>query len=399
MSTKIRWGTTIVRLLAAVAILPGAHLGAQTCTNQAGQRFEVIYRDTNGHVNQAMQANNTFNSNNAFGVNQDYTAKSGGPPAASNSGLAGFPTAWFYEGTNQHIYFIQDFSAAGSVTTTDLTAQTGGPLAATGSSLTSVARSDGSWATYYVATNQHIYQLYFDSNTGVITNGDVTAGAGGPLAAIGSGLGAFDTGGPGTGVFYIGTDQHVHQMYWSGSAWSNGDVTAATSGFPAATNSALTVFGTQNPTLGLFYEGTNQNLYQFFWTGSAWTTGNVTFASGGPTVANGSALANTILGGPTQAAYHFDTNQNMFQLYWSGSAWSSGNLTFAVGGLPALSGSGLAGFSCGNPGIPIDLFYVGTDQNMYNIHWNSRAWSVKNFTSFTGGHLVAANSPLVAALN
>ena len=92
---------------------------------------------------------------------------------------------------------------------------------AAGGALTSFADSYGEHA-YYIGADQHVHQLYFDNKTWV--DQDLTAATKGPEAANGSALSSFDDS-YGEHAYYIGADQHVHQLYFSGT-WVDQDLTA-----------------------------------------------------------------------------------------------------------------------------------------------------------------------------
>jgi len=171
----------------------------------------------------------------------------------------------------------------------DLSAMTGAPLAASNSKLTTFQDGvTGSIATYYQGANLHVYELYFNHNTGAWTNGDVTAAAGGTPAS-GTSLSSYTTCNVGHAVYYIGTNQHVYELYWTGSAWTNGDVTAGAGGTTAA--GGLTIFTTTDNNHAVYYIGTNQHVYELFWDSISWTNGDLTAATGGPLATNGSSVA------------------------------------------------------------------------------------------------------------
>jgi hypothetical protein len=386
MFKRYKWIIVAV-CMAVLLVMAMPAATAQNCES-GGFYCLVAYLDTNGHVNEALW--NGFVFPGAWG-NTDITTAAGGISAANNSAMTGWLTghttqALYYEGSNQHIYQLYDNN--GTWNNGDLTAATGNTLAASGTALTIVLRPGSSWALFYIGTNQHIYQLYWNGSS--LSNGDVTAAAGGPVAATGSGLASFTTSGAGYAVLYVGTDQHVHQIYWTGSAWSNGDVTASAGAPLAATNSSLALFGAHNPSYAVFNIGANQHVYQLYWTGRFWTSGDVTAASGGPLAVSGSALTDLGTTSPNYAAFHFATNGDLNQLFWNGSSWSSGDLTAATGAPPAANGSGLASIA----GSSYSLFYIGSTQNVYQIAWNG-ALSSGNITSAASGHVTATDSPLL----
>src|SRR6185437_16172768 len=190
-----------------------------------------------------------------------------------------------YEGADQHIdeiYFVPTPAWYWG----DVTAAAGGAIAAPGSALTSFFNPAGNLQqVFYEGANQHVYQMYFDPNSGWHAQ-DVTAAAGAPTAASGSALTSFfNPAGNVQQIFYEGANQHVYQMYFDpSSGWHAQDVTAAAGAPIAGSGSALTSFF--NPTGNLqqvFYEGTNQHVYQmWFDPTSGWHAQDVTAAAGAP---------------------------------------------------------------------------------------------------------------------
>ena len=89
-----------------------------------------------------------------------------------------------------------------------------------------------------------------------------------------------------TDVFWLGTDQHVHLDYFNGS-WNTSDVTADAGAPPAAAGSALTsVLDTIYRTPDVFYVGTDQHVHILYFNGS-WHTTDLTAAIVRPQIAVG----------------------------------------------------------------------------------------------------------------
>ena len=77
---------------------------------------------------------------------------------------------------------------------------------------------------YFIGTNQHVYELWWN---GVWHTADVTAAAGAPVATAGSPLAVqVDTITNTVEAYFIGTNQHVYELWWNG-VWHTADVTAA----------------------------------------------------------------------------------------------------------------------------------------------------------------------------
>src|ERR1700733_14607102 len=92
-----------------------------------------------------------------------------------------------YLGANQHVYLLFYSYSTSRWSLTDLTAITSGALAATNSRLTSFADQYGEYISYE-GTNEHIYWMYLTFGGSPWHNQDITAAAGGALAASGTSL-------------------------------------------------------------------------------------------------------------------------------------------------------------------------------------------------------------------
>jgi hypothetical protein len=102
----------------------------------------------------------------------------------------------------------------------DLTARANGPQILNGSALTSFTDSAGEHVLY-IGSDGHVHQLYFN---GTWVDQDLTALANGPQVLNYYALTSFADS-AGEHVLYIGTDNHVHQLYYSG-IWVDQDLTA-----------------------------------------------------------------------------------------------------------------------------------------------------------------------------
>ncbi len=171
-----------------------------------------------------------------MGTTGCVTTPTTGVPAVTG-GLAGFvdPIAGsdnvFYVGTDLHVHLLtrspglswkQDSSLAGA------------PPATLASALTGHMNAQ-SEEVFYVGADRHIYELWrWSSNFDGWHTTDVTmANESKPLAAVGSQLiGFYDSKAGTDAIFYVATDQHVHELLFSSSRWTGIDVSAA-SGAPS----------------------------------------------------------------------------------------------------------------------------------------------------------------------
>jgi len=207
-----------------------------------------------------------------------------GPSAAAGTPLVGYldpvdklVMVW-YIATDGHIHWtVQGFGSGWS--TYDATAATGAPPPVSGSSLMGYVWGGGAVAAndplLFIAGDQHIHQVWWNRPYGWNTN-DITAGCGCTLPEFGSAMtGYFWNGNAITD--YIGIDQHVHQVWWTGSQYNNNDWTAGAGGQPF-TGSPLT----GNSSSGVFYLDTSGQLREYWWDGSHYHNPGLATFSGTP---------------------------------------------------------------------------------------------------------------------
>ncbi len=131
--------------------------------------------------------------------------------------------------------------------------------------------ADGSSHLYYIGTDQHVYQLFFGGQGWA--NQDLTAVSGASvLAASGSALTSFFVENDRTShIFYLDVNQHVQQVFFDGAQWIGQDVTALTNGVSAASGTGLTSYFTDaDGTTHVYYIGQNQHVYQLFYNSLQW---------------------------------------------------------------------------------------------------------------------------------
>jgi hypothetical protein len=208
----------------------------------------------------------------------DITTLNGGPETESQSSvITGFSDSSgehvFYLGPNHHVYHLYyAFNPGKWMGAADLTTLTGAPVAASGSSLTSFSDTPGEHLIY-LGTNNHVYQLYYNFNAHAWGYGDLTSITGNVPAAAGSALASFFDS-SGEHIFFLGTNQHVYQLYFENSAnkWvAVEDLTAAVGGQLAASGSSLGVLSEQYGEY-VIYQDSNQKLWElvYFYSDRFW---------------------------------------------------------------------------------------------------------------------------------
>src|SRR6185437_97274 len=119
----------------------------------------------------------------------------------------------------------------------------------------------------YIGTENHIYDLYYNGTTNSNSTLDLTSLSGGAGAAANSTLGSNVNSGV---IVYQSADGHIHQIWWwsTNSRWVDNDVTAASGATVAArSGTPLAAF---NDSQGIHetYIGQNSHVYDLFYNGS-----------------------------------------------------------------------------------------------------------------------------------
>ena len=328
-----------------------------------------------------------------------------------------FTCVSLYAGTN-HVFYLdsgghvhQLYSTASGWSDVDVTALSNSPVAASGSALTSSFDHTTNYAhAYYLGTNYHVYELYGTGTAWV--SDDATSLAGAPIAVSGSALTSLidNTNNSSTPhVFYLGTNQHVYELYFT-TSWHSDDPTSRAGAAIAASGSSLTSFLLSYESnnvlftyLDVFYEA-NQQVYELVGLigGGNWSYDVPTFLGHGPQATSGSALTSFVdesnITQPVRHVFYLGTNENVYELYDT-TAWHSDDPTSLAGGAPiAAAGSALTSFinlSIGDTGMHV--MYLGTNQHVYALRWVSgTTWRYFDATAASGGVAAANGSKLTS---
>jgi hypothetical protein len=240
-------------------------------------------------------------------------------PPALGSGLAGYSTVLpesnniFYQGADRHVHLIARTTGRGWAEEKGLGV---GPAAALASPLSGHATTQTD-EVFYLGTDQHIYELWrWSTKFDGWHSQDVTqAVPAGVVAAVGSPLASFFDARTNTdALFFVGTDQHVHEFRYANHAWEGIDLTAASRAAPVGVGSMLAAHVNQiSGSQEVFFVNGDQTIEEIWSPAnglSAWKTANLTRLAGGNTEA-------ASLGGPLTAAVN--TVSNTDDLYYIGS--------------------------------------------------------------------------------
>jgi hypothetical protein len=192
-------------------------------------------------------------------------------------------------------------------------------------------------------------------------------------------------------LYYIGPTNHLCELAWYQGGYSSYDLTAlcgslCPTGSLPMLNSPLTGFadaGGQH----VLYLGKNQHVNQMLVSKYGLSNQDLTNRFGGPLAVADSLTSFSNASGPQ--AFYADIHQHVHQININNGP--DRDLTGLFGGTPAMprsvcGGTSLASISSDDKGSE-DVFYIGADQHVYEIHFFGGPWANFNLTAMDGGKL------------
>ncbi len=357
-----------------------APLALTTAVNPVANTMDVDFIGADGHVH-LFWYNGIWNK-------ADLSALTGAQNASSTGGIKAIFNSIantmevHYIGSDQHVHTLW---YNGTWHTTDLTASTGAPNAASNTSVTasmdSIANTED---VEYIGTDNHVHQLWYNGlwhttdltvASGAAANADSRSGINTLMNAIANAM----------EVHYIGTDHHIYSLFFplgGGGAWHEVDHTTLEGAPLANTGSPLTsAADTIASTEDLEYVGTDQHIHQLWYNG-LWHNNDLTVASGAANLASNGGLhtlVNSIAN--TMEVHYVGTDQHVYALWYNG-AWHSADLTATTGAPPAIAASSLTS-SVDTVGNTVDVEYVGADQHIHQL-WYNGLWHTTDLTATVG---------------
>jgi hypothetical protein len=203
-------------------------------------------------------------------------------------------------------------------------------------------------------------------------------------------------------VFYLDAVGNLYELYWLGGTNWHSDSPSNIAGVGP-------ICGYANPPLTSFIDFSNGHnymhvfclasgeLHELYWIGgSAWYEDDPRSLAGGPLAAPGSRITSFIDNSNNSSIMHvfyLGTNNNIYELYYAGWPWHSDDPTSLAGSPSAIAGSSLTSFLGTSTGM--HLMFLGTNEHSYELHW-STAWSWFDATSASHGISAAPGSALTS---
>ena len=246
----------------------------------------------------------------------------------------------------------------------DLTAKTNGGIATSGGGVAAFSTPGGQFHVYYVdSAASHLHQLYYNGSSW--SDQDLTSYTGGPTVypynVTGFAVGNYQY------VYYIGTDNHVHETYYVDN-WADIDLTAGL-GANLASPISLVAFSAPNGVIWVFYQDMNTlGDYVFNFNGTVWSYQQITNSG-----VFGAYCEAVWAGGFEEGSHgpylfcpgYVESSQlNLLQFSLAGgTTWEVADITEAVNGAELKLGTGTVGYKIGSGD-----FAVVTETDDTHVH-------------------------------
>jgi len=268
------------------------------------------------------------------------------------------------------------------------------------------AVSSGTRHVFYEDSSGHVHQLY--STPSGWSDVDLTALTNAPVAELNPGFSTgltsvLDSATNYVHVYYLGGNQHIYELYGTGTTWYRDDPTALAAGVVAQFSSGLTSLIGSGSVIHVFYWDSNYSLQELYWLGGttwhhdspaalAGESGKVPGYDGAPLtsfidLSNGSNFMHVFC--PS-----YDGQFNVSELYWvGGSAWHYDS-PMALAGAPTPEASYITSFidNTNNSSV-MHLFYEGGNQHIYELYYPAWPWHYDDPTSLAGAPVAEYINP------
>jgi len=308
------------------------------------------------------------------------------PLPVAGSALEGFPLS----NDSQHVFFIGtdkfvhelDITAGGVWNDNDLTTLAGAVPPIVSSALAGFRLSDNSKHVFFIGTDDDLYELYFTASEGWVYN-DLTALAGAVPPTPASALEGFRLGDDSKHVFFVGTDNHVHELFIAGAGWNHNDLTALAGAVPPTPGSALTGYRLSDNSQHVFFVGTDNHVHELFIAGAGWNDNDLTTLAGAVPPTPASALTGYPLSNDSQHVFYIGTDNHVHELdIIAGSGWNDNDLTALAGAVPPTPASALTGYRLSDNSKHV--FYISANNHVHELYIAAGAgWVDNDLTALT----------------
>jgi hypothetical protein len=330
----------------------------------------------------------------------DLTALGGGPNTAS-------PNAVIYDLNvgvirshyiaDHHVHELSLNKADNKWADNDLSALGGATVDALGDIALLYDPNTNVVRSHYIATDNHVHELNLDQANTKWTDNDLSALGGATVTALRPV--ALVYGGVPSVIrsHYIGSDNHVHELFLDANGWHDGDLSAQGGATVTAVGPIASLYDPNVNAIRIHYMASDNHVHELalstIITGTlAWVDGDLTAQAG--------ATVNTL--GPIALLYdpkanvvrsHYlasDNHVHELSLLGKGSGWQDGDLT-ALGGGPNAVGR-ISNRYDPNQEV-IRSHYIGSDNHVHELFLDANGWHDGDLSA-QGGATVTALGPI-----
>ncbi len=322
----------------------------------------------------------------------DLTTLAGAVPPIPTSALAGFPLGPLLGPNSKHLYFIGTdnhvyelyFTAGTDWVFNDLTSLARAKQPTPTSALAGHGFGNDSKHVFFIAIDNHVHELFI-AGDGRWADNDLTtlAGVGAKPPTPTSALTSHLLGDNSQHVFFIGTDNHVHELFIDGGTWADNDLTALAGAVPPTPTSALTSHRLGDDSQHVFFIGTDNHVHELFIAGAGWHDNNLTTLAGAvPPTPTTHLTGYRLLIDNSQHVFFIGTDNHVHELDIAGAGWHDHDLTTLAGAVPPTPGSALTGYPLGDNSKHV--FFIGTDNHVHELYFTGGAgWVDNDLTALT----------------
>jgi hypothetical protein len=289
----------------------------------------------------------------------------------------------FFIGTDKYVHEL-DIAAGGIWHDNDLTTLAGAVPPIPTSALAGFRLGADSKHVFFIGTDNHVYELYFTAGTGWVFN-DLTSLARAVRPAATSAIDGHRLGDDSKHVFFIGTDNHVHELFIApGGRWADNDLTvlAGPGAVPPTPTSALTSYPLSDDSQHVFFIGTDNHVHELFIDGGSWTDNDLTAQAGAVPPTPTTALTGYPLSNDSQHVFFIGTDSHVHELDIAGAGWNDNDLTTLAGAVAPTPSSALTGYRLSDNSKHV--FFIGTDDHVHELYFTGGAgWVDNDLTALT----------------
>ena len=232
---------------------------------------------------------------------------------------------------------------------------------------------DNSKHVFFIGTDNHVYELYFTAGAGWVFN-DLTALARAVPPTATSAIDGHRLSDDSKHVFFIGTDNHVHELFIaSGGRWADNDLTTLAGAVPPTPTSALISYRLSDDSQHVFFIGTDNHVHELFIDGGSWADNDLTALAGAVPPTPTSALTGYPLSDDSQHVFFIGTDNHVHELFIDGAGWVDNDLTTLAGAVPPTPTSALTGYPLSNDSQHV--FFIGTDSHVHELSIAGAGWA------------------------